>query len=480
MILVNPANVPQFLRTSDLYDSVSNDIGDEFEIPIEYYRTEEFIVTTTHLRETLSTLRYWGVRGLPDHVLDFAFSRKGFILEAYLNEFGKELQYLSALAKVVAQSEDCVVKAAIQCNHFEIFEYVYCHNYSVSKGACDMAIEWGNLPVLEFLLKRGYKLNSESCMLAAKVGHADCLRVCYEYRGGWDEWKICRAVTERGHDRCLKYLLDQGVRDYFAPFAASSFGQLSCLIVLNQYGCEKNKVCCDMAAERGQLECLKFLHDHGWPWDHRAYLAAAVNGHLHCFVYLHEHGCPWDPCVADCCAASPIRGLHFLQYIHDHRLPMGSNAVECASAKGYAGRVEFLVDNGCPVGPSALATAVRSGHVQVVQRLIDHGCSLTTAHAEGAVNYVDVLRCLHEAGCPWDHNTSISAARRGALDSLRYAVEHGCPRHNPNRADELCACLVSRYPAVRAYMKEHGGCPSCTAGGAETARNASGLPTGRL
>jgi hypothetical protein len=37
MILVNPANVPQFLRTSDLYDSVSNDIGDEFEIPIEYW-----------------------------------------------------------------------------------------------------------------------------------------------------------------------------------------------------------------------------------------------------------------------------------------------------------------------------------------------------------------------------------------------------------------------------------------------------------
>ena len=40
---------------------------------------------------------------------------------------------------------------------------------------------------------------------------------------------------------------------------------------------------------------------------------------------------------------------------------------------------------------------------------------------------LELLKCLHENGCPWDWRTCFGAAKNGHLECLKYAHENGCP-----------------------------------------------------
>jgi hypothetical protein len=65
---------------------------------------------------------------------------------------------------------------------------------------------------------------------------------------------------------------------------------------------------------------------------------------------------------------------------------------------------------------------------------------------------VDVLRSLHESGCPWDATTCNSAARSGSLACLKYAHAHGCPLDS-----DICVNACKGYSAeCLQYAHEHG------------------------
>ena len=40
---------------------------------------------------------------------------------------------------------------------------------------------------------------------------------------------------------------------------------------------------------------------------------------------------------------------------------------------------------------------------------------------------LELLKILHEKGCPWDEETCSKAAEKGHLECLKYAHENGCP-----------------------------------------------------
>ena len=40
---------------------------------------------------------------------------------------------------------------------------------------------------------------------------------------------------------------------------------------------------------------------------------------------------------------------------------------------------------------------------------------------------MDLLKCLHEIGCPWGQSTCRKAAEGGHLDVLKYARAYRCP-----------------------------------------------------
>ena len=95
------------------------------------------------------------------------------------------------------------------------------------------------------------------------------------------------------------------------------------------------------------------------------------------------------------------------------------------------------------------------GHLLVV-RSLPRSRSDSEATAFAALGgHLDVLRYLHEHGCPWDKLTCQYAAQGGHLEVLRYAHEHGCPL-------DVHACNLAAQHSnldVLKYLMEEAGCP---------------------
>ena len=50
----------------------------------------------------------------------------------------------------------------------------------------------------------------------------------------------------------------------------------------------------------------------------------------------------------------------------------------------------------------------------------------TACHAAASGGHLEVLKYLHEKGCPWNKKTCMYAASGGHLEVLKYAIENGC------------------------------------------------------
>ena len=68
---------------------------------------------------------------------------------------------------------------------------------------------------------------------------------------------------------------------------------------------------------------------------------------------------------------------------------------------------------------------------------------------------LELLKCLHENGCPWDVRTCSKAAENGHLECLKYAHENGCPWE-----DEWNCCEAAQNGHLEClkYLHEKG-CP---------------------
>ena len=66
--------------------------------------------------------------------------------------------------------------------------------------------------------------------------------------------------------------------------------------------------------------------------------------------------------------------------------------------------VKYCVENDCPMhaGADACSNAASNGHL-------------------------DVLKYLHEHGCPWDWETLWEARECNRIDCFNYAIEQKCP-----------------------------------------------------
>ena len=74
--------------------------------------------------------------------------------------------------------------------------------------------------------------------------------------------------------------------------------------------------------------------------------------------------------------------------------------------------------------------------------------------AEMAMNgNLELLKFLHEKGCPWDEVTCSQAAQYGHLECLKYAHENGCPW---DRKTRLKAAKNGHFECLQ-YARENGG-----------------------
>ena len=78
---------------------------------------------------------------------------------------------------------------------------------------------------------------------------------------------------------------------------------------------------------------------------------------------------------------------------------------------------------------------VQNGHIDCLRDVIVAGiqphvnAGITLARNEKLETHerLEMLKLLHDAGCPWDSTIVSCAASRGYFEFVKYAIENGCP-----------------------------------------------------
>ena len=91
--------------------------------------------------------------------------------------------------------------------------------------------------------------------------------------------------------------------------------------------------------------------------------------------------------------------------------------------------LKYLHENGCPWDQSTCTCASLVGHLECLQYAHENECPWDedTCKYAAEKGHLECLKYLHENGCPWDEDTCSEAAKNGHIECLKYAHENGCP-----------------------------------------------------
>ena len=97
---------------------------------------------------------------------------------------------------------------------------------------------------------------------------------------------------------------------------------------------------------------------------------------------------------------------------------------------------------------------IEKGNIENIQSFIDKGYILNETHISYASScgQLDVLKFLHNLGCPWNYLTTSSASSFGHLNCLKYAIENGCDYTYALRN----ATLYGMLDCIRYLVEEKG------------------------
>jgi len=110
--------------------------------------------------------------------------------------------------------------------------------------------------------------------------------------------------------------------------------------------------------------------------------------------------------------------------------PISSAAKALRILQGRAGPLEYW--HRAPIRArlqTAMEQAARDGVLELVRGLHEQGCpwDVWTCRFAAVGGHLEVLQWAREHGCPWDEQTCSMAAKGGHLEVLQWAREHGCP-----------------------------------------------------
>jgi Ankyrin repeats (3 copies) len=217
---------------------------------------------------------------------------------------------------------------------------------------------------------------------------------------------------------------------------------------------------CAGAAAGGHQHVLQYLRDEGCEWDWSACSAAAKHGHLDVLKWLREQGCPWE--WDEICGDAALSGsVEMLLYLQDQGCEYNEDTMIGAAMRGHRAVCEYLVAEQRPTDRYACQEAAENGHFEVVRFLHENGCPweveniCSAAAGQGSIELLQYLKqqgrvfnvramryaargghlhaCqyLRAEQCPWDTMACHSAACEGHLSTLRWLREQGCPCEVP-------------------------------------------------
>jgi hypothetical protein len=128
------------------------------------------------------------------------------------------------------------------------------------------------------------------------------------------------------------------------------------------------------------------------------------------------------------CYAAGKGHLAVCQFLVAEQCPCDEHAIEWAAQGGYTEVVRFLHESGCPWDVDTICVEAAES-IEPLQYLKQQGCVFTEAVMSNAASSGNTHICqfLRVEQCPWDTEGCKWAARNGHVDTLRWLHEQGCP-----------------------------------------------------
>jgi len=103
-----------------------------------------------------------------------------------------------------------------------------------------------------------------------------------------------------------------------------------------------------------------------------------------------------------------------------------------ASHFGCLEILKYLHESGCPWDSIACVLAAGTGKIDVLKYLHENGRPWNEYECMYAAmnDQIECLKYLHENGCKWDQYTCLQAAIHNSIESLKYLIENGCDCDN--------------------------------------------------
>lgn len=211
-----------------------------------------------------------------------------------------------------------------------------------------------------------------------------------------------------------------------AMTAAAKAGRLDYMKLFLSRNYSWDCTTCSAAALAGHIECLIFAHDNHCAWDYSVYCCAIVGNHRECILFACQKGLPWH--VDVCITAVRNNSVTTLHFLRENGCPWNEEVTRTCAAGGHTECLEYALSNGCPIeSVTACRCAYEGRHLNCLMLI----WSARTCKEAALQRDLPFLHYLHTNKCPWDSDTTDTAALCGEYFILCYALIHGCP-YNDN------------------------------------------------
>ena len=189
------------------------------------------------------------------------------------------------------------------------------------------------------------------------------------------------------------------------------------------------------AARMGRLDLFHVAIDHGCAISHKTTRIAAKLGHLHILQYIGY----WNLCHQCVCAGASMGGkLNVLEWLLPEKrwmqdqIPISKMVTRNAVAGGFLPIVTWAHNKGVALDHTHLNTAATYGHFEIV-KYVHHAQTSAKKYPTATILHsalrgdLRTLAWLNQKGYPWSDGICVLLARKGSLEALKYARNHGCP-----------------------------------------------------
>ncbi len=298
-----------------------------------------------------------------------------------------------------------VCNMAVEYHQLSILQFLHSKQIPWDDRTTNVAAEFGYLDILKYLVENKCRVTKEAGFLAAKGGHLECLKYLHEQQAPWDPELYKYAVMSNRVDS-VQFLFNTGLAlpNFSIINIAAKEGNLEMIILLRDKGCKWHESTCKEAAKHGHLTILQYLHANGCPWDQYAHYEAVINNHQACIDFLNKHMSsmvppyPYNSLKKTACSkAARLKDWNDLKQLHEHGYEWGADTCTEVARLGNVDMLQYLHENGCPWNEETLAACT---------------------HDEDCLEYALANQC------PGGSSACIEAARCGKVESLETLLEH--------------------------------------------------------